>query len=55
MVFKTNSSFKYKYRLMTTRFTSETYYELQRYKENNNILHKCIYNIPVKLRFSRVS
>lgn len=48
------SSFKYKYRLMTTRFTNDTYYELQRYKENNNMEDKCIYNIPIKLRFSRV-
>ena len=51
---ETTHKYKYRYRLMTTRFTNDTYYELQRYKENNNIQNKCIYNIPIKLRFTRV-
>lgn len=55
MVFKNDPSFKYRYRLMTTRFTNDTYYELQRYKENNNIVNKCILNIPIKLRVTRVA
>ena len=40
MVFKNNPEFKYNYRLLTTRFTTETYNDLQRYKENNNITGK---------------
>tara|TARA_B100000963_G_C22637429_1_gene678362 strand:+ start:5221 stop:5829 length:609 start_codon:yes stop_codon:yes gene_type:complete len=55
MVFKNDVSFKYKYRLMTTRVTNDTFYELQRYKMNNNCQNKCIINIPIKLRYTNVS
>ena len=37
MVFKNDPTFKYRYRLLTTRFTNESYEELQRFKENNNL------------------
>ena len=55
MVFKNDPSFKYRYRLLTTRFTNETYEELQRFKENNNLIGKSLFNIPIKLRFTNVS
>ena len=55
MVFKNNPEFKYNYRLLTTRFTTETYNDLQRYKENNNITGKSLFNIPIQLRFQNVS
>ena len=55
MVFKNDPTFKYRYRLLTTRFTNETYEELQRFKENNDLIGKSIFNIPIKLRFTNVS
>ena len=55
MVFKNNPEFKYNYRLLTTRFTTETYNDLQRYKENNNITGKSLFNIPIQLRFQNLS
>ena len=55
MVFKNDPTFKYRYRLLTTRFTNETYEELERFKENNNLIGKSLFNIPIKLRFTNVS
>tara|TARA_Y100001970_G_scaffold279398_1_gene386652 strand:- start:4075 stop:4638 length:564 start_codon:yes stop_codon:yes gene_type:complete len=40
---------------MTTRLTNDTYYELKRYKQNNNMVDKCIFNIPIKLRYKNVA
>lgn len=55
MVYKSDPRFKYHYRLLTTRFTDDTMYELIRFKENNDMNDKCIYNIPIKLRYNNVS
>lgn len=55
MVYKHNVKFKYQYRLITTRFTNETLYQLLRFKENHNMNDKSIYNIPIKLRYNNVT
>ena len=41
--------------IVTTRFTNESYEELQRFKENNNLIGTSLFNIPIKLRFTNVS
>ena len=55
MVYTHNVKFKYQYRLITTRFTNETLYQLLRFKENQNMNDKSVYNIPIKLRYNNVS